>query len=214
MRYLLVGGAPIDAKYLKSHIENGYDRIIAADGGAQGLLALGVMPHILLGDFDSLPPNDVEQCKNATQVRTFPEEKDWTDMELAVDTAIHEGASRITILGGMGDRWDHTLANIGLLYRAERAGISSVLASQGQEIRLLGPGQEFRMNREEGSEFSLIPMGLEVRGVRAWGVKYPLENGVLRWGETLGIHNRISAKVGHVVSGDGFLILIRFQEEK
>lgn len=210
MRYLLVGGAPIEKTYLERRLAEGFDRIIAVDGGAQSLFDLGIIPYLVLGDFDSLSGETLEKYKEKTEIRAFPPEKDWTDMELAVDMAVHEGATSIALIGAAGDRWDHTLANIGLLYRAEQAGVSAVLHAPGQEIRLLCPGQEHRMKREEGSEFSLIPFSAEVRGVRAWGVKYPLENGVLRWGETLGIHNQINAKVAHVVSGDGYLILIRF----
>lgn len=214
MHYLLVGGAPIDRLYLESQLNEEYDRIIGVDGGAQNLLDLGITPHILLGDFDSLAKQSLEEIGKKTEVRSFPEEKDWTDMELALDTAIHEGATRITIVGGIGDRWDHTIANIGLLYRALQAGVPAVMKAPEQEIRLLSPGQKHRMKREEGSEFSLLPMSGEVRGIRAWGVKYPLKNGTLRWGETLGVHNRISARIAHVINGDGYLILIRFQADQ
>jgi thiamine pyrophosphokinase len=213
MHTLLVGGAPVDIVFLENIIKQGFDCIIAVDGGARHLTLIGINPQIVLGDFDSLSSEEVAALQdNGGLVRDFPEEKDWTDMELAVDTAIHEGATEITIVGGMGGRWDHSLANIGLLYRAERQGVRSVIIDPFQEMSLISPGEEIRLDPAKGRDFSLLPLCGEVRGVRAWGVKYPLENGVIRLGETLGVHNKISARRGHVIGGDGFLILIQFQK--
>jgi len=215
LRVLLVGGGPLSPEFLKAVLQEGFDAVYAVDGGARRLKDLAVVPQLLLGDFDSLDLGEVEEWKQAgTAIRSFPEEKDWTDMELALDTAVKNGAASVTILGGhSAGRLDHTLANIGLLYRAEQQGVQAMLRGEGLEVRLIGPGQEVTLDPEDGRDFSLLPLGYEVHSVRVWGVKYPLENGSLHLGDTLGIHNQISARSAHIVGGDGFLILIRFKNE-
>ncbi|HEX2954799.1 MAG TPA: hypothetical protein VHR47_12570, partial [Bacillota bacterium] len=109
------------------------------------------------------------------------------------------------------ERFDHTLANISLLYRAEIAGVEAILRDGFHHVRLVPPGMALELKRDEGKEFSLFPFNKEVHGVRVWGAKYPLEDGALRFGETLGVHNEISARTAHVVGGDGFLVLVQFK---
>lgn len=212
MRILLVGGAKLGEDFLKHILNADFDAVYAVDGGARHLMQIGLCPTVLLGDFDSLNPEEVEAHRQqGVAIYTFPIEKDWTDMELAIDLAIKEGATSITVVGGTGERLDHTLANISLLYRAETAGVEAILQDHSQMIRLIPPGVTIELQRRNGKEFSLFPLNQEVHGVRAWGVKYPLEDGVLRFGETLGVHNEISARTAHVVGGDAYLVLVQFK---
>lgn len=212
MRILLVGGATLPEAFVTRICDEGFDAIYAVDGGARHLTKIGRYPSALLGDFDSLSPEEVEEIRQqGTEIYNFPVEKDWTDMELALDMALREGATSITLIGGTGERFDHTLANLSLLYRAERAGVEAILRDDSHMIRLIPPGLTLELERSDGKEFSLFPLNREVQGVRVWGAKYPLEDGVLRFGETLGVHNEISARTAHVVGGDGFLVLVQFK---
>jgi thiamine pyrophosphokinase len=83
------------------------DYVIAADAGYNTLKRLGITADLLVGDFDSLGfrpehPNIVEH----------PPEKDDTDMMLAVKEGLRRGSRTFVILGGLGGRLDHTVANI------------------------------------------------------------------------------------------------------
>lgn len=211
MRVLLVGGAKISREFLQNVINESFEAIYAVDSGARYLRELSVTPQCLMGDFDSLGADELESYREkGTEILEFPPEKDWTDMELALDRAMKSGATSVTIVGGTGERLDHTLANISLLFRAEEEGVEAVLRDEIHEIRLISPGQQIELDREQGKDFSLFPMKSEVRGIRVWGAKYPLEEGFLHFGGTLGVHNEISARSAHVVGGDGFLLLVRF----
>ena len=87
------------------------DFIICLDGGYDIALQNHVTPHLLLGDFDSIQaalPHDIEICR-------FPAEKDDTDLGLALELAVRRKKKHVEILGGIGGRLDHTIANMQLL---------------------------------------------------------------------------------------------------
>ena len=71
----------------------------------------GITPHLLLGDLDSIQ----SRIPKELPLKTFPPEKDYTDLELAIHTAIEKKASHVEIWGGIGGRLDHTVANLQLL---------------------------------------------------------------------------------------------------
>ena len=157
-------------EFLKAVLQEGFDAVYAVDGGARRLKDLAVVPQLLLGDFDSLDLGEVEEWKQAgTAIRSFPEEKDWTDMELALDAAVKNGAASVTILGGhSAGRLDHTLANIGLLYRAEQQGVQAMLRGEvWRSADRSGTGSDAGSGGWKG--FSLLPLGYEVHSVRVWG---------------------------------------------
>jgi len=61
------------------------DLIIAADGGTRHALAAGVIPHIVVGDLDSLSPDEQARVEAAgSQIVRFSPRKDETDLELAL----------------------------------------------------------------------------------------------------------------------------------
>src|SRR5438034_2699374 len=101
------------------------DMFIAADSGAATALQYGCTPRIVVGDFDSLDGLLLEDLgKRGSEIRRAAVEKDETDTELAVQVAIDEGETRITLVGALGGaRFDHTMANILLLAGFEGVAI-------------------------------------------------------------------------------------------
>ena len=194
------------------------DTIIAADGGAEHCRVLGVVPYILIGDFDSLSPADLVTLEAAgTRIIRHPARKDQTDLELALDHALGEGASDIVILGGLGGRWDQTFANLLLLVRSNgfsraaeaHAATTNVrvrLLDGPQEITALrGPG-ELSLNGEVGNTVSLIPIGGDARGITTSGLEYPLHDEMLSFGSTRGISNVMMERGATVSLAEGLLI--------
>src|SRR5207247_4638238 len=100
----------------------------AADSGAAAALQYGCTPRFVVGDFDSLDGMLLEDLgKRGSEIRRAAVEKDETDTELAMQIAIDEGATRITLLGALGGaRFDHTMANILLLAGLEGVAITLV----------------------------------------------------------------------------------------
>ena len=127
----------------KDLIEAPYDMIICCDAGLDRAFELGIVPDIIIGDFDSaekmqivIPDDDTA----APEVITLPHEKDMTDTEAACDLAYSRGAGVMTILGGIGGRFDHTMANIGLM--SKYLGRADIFMLDGDNfIRMLAPGK-------------------------------------------------------------------------
>ena len=111
MKAFIYTGGELNIKNITETPKEG-DLIIAADSGYLGAQKLGIRPDILLGDFDSL--GDVKTPDSVKRLQV-PSEKDFTDTQLAVDTAIKNGATEIVIIGGLDGRLDHTLSNLAIL---------------------------------------------------------------------------------------------------
>jgi len=158
------------------------DYVIAADGGMRYLESLGLAPHAILGDFDSLG-----YVPQGSQV--FPVEKDDTDAMLAVRHGLKQGFREFLIYGGLdGQRLDHTLANYQTL---------QFLADHGATGYLIGKDYIVTVVKEEAIRFpktaegilSLFCLGADAEGVSLQGLQYPLQNGRLSSGFPLGVSN-------------------------
>ena len=164
------------------------DILIAADGGLRHLRALDRKPDLLIGDLDSVSQPDVEWLAGgAAEIRKFPAEKDFTDLELALRAARERGAESILLAAALGGRLDQTLANIALLRLPELSGMEVSLDDGLTEVRLITA--TLTIHGSAGDIVSLIPLGSVVDGVRTHALQYPLKAETLSPGETRGISN-------------------------
>ena len=190
------------------------DMIIAADGGAKYCRALNITPRAIIGDLDSISPDDLEEfADKGSRILQYPKRKDETDLELAIDLAIAEGASEIILFGVLGGRWDQTLANllIPALYKFSSTPIR--LMDGNQEIALLRGGSTLRWRGLTGATISLIPIGGDAHGVTTSGLEYPLHDGVLKLGSTLGVSNVIVSEEAEVHLKNGLLICVLIKRD-
>lgn len=185
------------------------DVLIAADGGAHHCLALDLIPQLVIGDFDSLEPNELAILEGAgALVIRHPARKDFTDLELAIEHALTMGAEDILILGALGRRWDQTLANL-LLPAAQ--GFSKVnirLVDENQEILFIRGGNSVELLGSPGDTVSLIPLSADVLGITTRGLEYPLEKGTLLFGSTRGISNVLQENRAAVSVEEGSLMCV------
>ena len=99
--------------------------VVAADSGLHLAETLGLHVDRIVGDLDSADPDLVEAAvARGAVIERHPAEKDATDLELALDAAVREGAQRVVVVGGGGGRLDHFLANV-LLITTPRVGGSA-----------------------------------------------------------------------------------------
>ncbi len=125
------------------------DLIIAADGGAQHCLKLGIRPQVVIGDFDSVSPDELETLRGqGAEIIAFPARKDYTDLELALLEAQKRGAKQILLLAALGARWDQSLANI--LLPAAFPGLRISLVDGPQEISFIHPGETLEITGRAG----------------------------------------------------------------
>lgn len=181
-----------------------FDKSIAADAGASSALSLGITPDYLIGDFDSIDDKTLALFKDVEQVR-FPEEKNETDTELAITFAIEQGATSITLLGGIaGDRIDHILANVLLLTQYT---IPIVFVDANTTLWLAkGPAEEF-IEGDIGDLLSLIPVSKTVEHIQTNGLQYALCDESLFLGKPRGISNVLNKQKASVSFTEGQLLI-------
>ncbi len=176
--------------------------IIAADGGVELLDSFGVVPDIIMGDFDSC--NDISgyDC----DVISFPPEKDDTDLMLAAKKALELGFTRITLLGVTGGRLDHTLAAIQtleFLYENEADAVilddKNAVCIQGKCVKEYKP--------EKKCYLSVLAL-TDKAVVSEKNVKYPIEQYSLSRGIPIGISNEFTEKTAEIEVFEGKILVI------
>ncbi len=189
------------------------DLIIAADGGNRHAWAAGVTPHVIIGDLDSLSPDEQDRVEMAgVQVIRFSPRKDETDLELALLHAVREGVTEIVILAALGGRLDQTLANLLLLSLPELDGLDVRIVEGPQTAFLIRNGRdecdELLIEGQPGDIVSLIPLGGDAVGVTADGLEWPLHEDTLRFGPARGVSNVLTAEQAHVHVRQGLLLCV------
>ena len=193
----------------------GAQLVIAADGGALALERWGIIPHLVVGDLDSLgAERAVALERRGAKVIRFPVVKDASDLELAMRYALESEADDIVLLGILGgERVDHALDNVTLLadpaYRA--LGIRAVYGET--QLRAVHAGESLALRGPVGSTVTLVPLRGEVRGVTTHGLRYPLADGTLHFGKSLGLSNVVATLPARVSVRHGVILVIEIAKE-
>jgi len=207
MNVFVVGSGMVESVGIIKEYSEKSDLLICADGGARYLYQAGIKPHILVGDFDSIDPEIKAAYRDSgIEIIKFPKEKDYTDMELALNLAVEKGAGRVFIAGATGSRLDHTISNIQLLHKLADAGVEGVIVNQNNYIYLLT--DHIKIQKKNGYFLSLIPATPTVEGITTKGLAYPLKDAVMVMGTGLGISNEFSAEWAEVSVKKGRLYVI------
>jgi thiamine pyrophosphokinase len=208
MRVLIVSGGkqPKEATIKKYIDKDTY--IISADSGSDALYKHNIIPNLILGDFDSISDEvlkfyEEKNCK----INRFKAEKDFTDTEAAVLEAIKLKPKELVLLGATGTRLDHTLANLGLLYKCKKAGIESVIVDENNKVSI--HSESFEFNEKEGQTFSLQAFGENVRNLSINGAKYPLHNYDLSFGDPRTVSNECTKNPVKITFDSGIILLIK-----
>lgn len=189
------------------------DLIIAADAGAQTALQLGLTPAIVAGDFDSLALSRDTLRAMGCQTIQVPAEKNETDSELAIETAIQQGASRITLLGALGgQRFEHSIANVLLLTDYATIPIR-IIDGPSVSWLLRGPAST-KIEGQVGDLLSLLPLAGDAYGIHTNNLYYPLHGETLRFGKPRGISNVLTATRAEVSLEKGLLLVIHTAKQE
>lgn len=212
LHYVLVAnGSLMHGDWLEEILELA-DVLVAIDGGYKHLQEFDHQPDLLIGDLDSIDPQQVDRlAEDGIEVLRHPERKDATDLELALQVARERGASQITLLGLVGSRWDQTLANLLLLADDKHAGIDIRVVDGPQAAYIVRAGWKFNMSGSEGDLVSLVPLHGDARGVRTTGLEYKLDGELLRYTSTRGISNVLLGPRASVELKDGVLLCLHVQ---
>ena len=188
------------------------DVLIAADGGTQHALALGLFPSIIIGDLDSLRPDDRQRLESkGVEIRQYPRDKNETDLELAFQYARQAGYHEIRVIGALGGRLDQTLGNLSLLTRLEFASLD-LRVDDGVEEAFFVRGR-CELHGEPGDIVSLIPWSGEVTGIRTEGLCWPLQDETLFPDKTRGISNEMLRETAVISLRSGLLLIIHHRKQ-
>ena len=183
--------------------------IICADGGTQHALAMGVTPHTIVGDLDSLPVETVQKMRAlGVEIIEFPPKKNETDLELALSLAVKRGATEILLLGMLGGRLDQHLANIMLLTRPEWGHIRLQMADGAQQAWLMRGEDSLTLGGSTGDTLSIVPLSPQISGVTLIGTEWTLQNATISAGSTRTISNTFVKKTAQISIENGVALVI------
>ncbi|MEW6404588.1 MAG: thiamine diphosphokinase [Chloroflexota bacterium] len=180
------------------------DLLIAADGGTRHILALGLTPNVIIGDLDSTAFDLQPLTKRGTRVIEFPQDKDATDLELALEHALNMDPTEIIIVAALGGRLDQTLGNIALLATPQP---TPMCLDDGVEETFFCRGQ-VKVHGRSGDIVSLIPWGGEVKGILTENLRWPLVSETLYPNKTRGISNEMLGEEASVKIESGLLLVV------
>lgn len=208
MRALIIANGDLTARERIPSNRLSAELVIAVDGGWQHCQTLGLSPDAVVGDFDSLPDSLLNHLQaSATSLIQHPPQKAEIDLELALIYALERGAIELTILAGLGGRFDMTMANISLLLHPRLRDVSVEFWHRGQKIwRIQPPGDEIM--GEAGDTLSLLPLGDDAGGIQTTNLAYPLKNENLQLGLTRGVSNVLTADMATVTLESGVLLAV------
>ncbi len=198
----IICGAP-DGSLEVSLVEGS---VICADSGLHHALAAGIMPDIVVGDFDSCT---AEIPSGAECIRVSPI-KDDTDTILAADTAIERGYTELRFFCAVGGRFDHTFANVQMLRYLREKGASGTLYGKSEKLYLLCEGESVDIAKFSGfvSVFALS----DSAEVSETGMKYPLLRYTLKSSFPLGVSNEVAEEFGRIEVHSGTVLVCEYRE--
>lgn len=210
---LIISGGELNLDFAKTFIEsNNINNIIAVDKGLESLDKLKILPNYIVGDFDSIDKEVFSKYDNGNiKIIKLNPEKDYTDTHTALKLAIDLKSSSVYILGAMGKRIDHALANIHILREALDSNIECKILDLNNEIQLITTGK-YEVQNSEYKYVSLIPLTTKVEGVTLNGFKYPLNNAILEIGCSIGVSNELVDTTATIEIKFGVLIMIKSKD--
>ena len=206
---VVMGGVAPDVA-LAAALERDDVLVIAADSGAVHARSAGMEIDIAVGDFDSIPPALLEELEhNGVRVERHPVAKDETDLELAINVALREGAESITVVGGHGGRVDQSFANAFVIASPAYAHVSMHAVLDSALVSVVHGGGGVTFDGCPGDIVTILPLHGDAIGVRTVGLEYRLDGETLSSGTTRGVSNVLLDRQATVSLDEGTVIVVR-----
>lgn len=207
---ILLGGDLTVTSRLLSQIAGA--RVLAADSGMRHAAALGVVPELWLGDFDSTDEALAANHKSIER-QVFPVAKNMTDGELALHEAYSRGASEVILAGAFGgERTDHAFLHLSMATAmankeaVKGAGAKKIFLTSGHEEGTPLCHGKTVFDLPDGTLFSILGFDTLTR-LSISGAEWPLDDVTVPFGSSLTLSNRVNKKLT-VTLGAGSAILL------
>ncbi len=200
---LVLGGVISDYGIIRSFLRDD-DFFIYCDKALIHEKALGRRCSLAVGDFDSVPvPLDVPYVK-------FPSEKDDTDGLCGIKEGVKLGYREFLIIGALGGRIDHEIANIYMLDYLDSMGMKGTIITEKARIEIVS--REEVVIEKGRKYFSLLSLFGKAEGIHISGAKYNLDGGIMESRRQYGISNEVDTTAGVRVD-KGKLLLVVLDED-
>ena len=209
MKVLIVLGGDAPGVELLKNCVSEADFSIAADRGLEAFDAAGLEPDMLIGDMDSVSPEVLARYESRLSEDRLNCIKNDTDCEYALNLAIEKGAAEIILLGALGGRLDHALANLMMVVRAARRGVWAEIRAEG--VRIVRVNGSYTLAGAKGSTISLLPLGT-AHGVTIQGCYYLIRDFTLESDSSLGMSNVVTADEAVISVREGDLMLFHYSD--
>ena len=175
-----------------------FPRIVAVDRGLIYCNKLGIIPDLIVGDFDSVPEELLAEYDFVQKI-TLQSEKDETDLEIALEHELKSNKT-VTLFGALGKRIDHSLTN--LLIATRYPGRIYIETEEETVFALQG---DVQISARKGQTLSLIPINGPVKEITTDGLQWELKNRTLD-ASFVGISNVCLQENVHIKIGEGILL--------
>jgi thiamine pyrophosphokinase len=182
------------------------DFIICADGGANHAKRIGILPDLIIGDFDSVSKETLKFFRNVRRIKE--PDQDTTDLEKSILYCISHGIRSANVIGASGDRIDHTTAGLGCFKKFGHQISLRMIDALGELTRIDG---EVHLLMTIGEKLSLIPVD-QCTGIRTYNLKFCLDGEILEIGTREGVSNSALAENVSISVEQGTLLLYRFHQ--
>ena len=202
---IFIGGDPPHQNVRQHLPTDAY--VIAADSGYVHAIAMGFVPNELVGDMDSITSVDLADARDSNiLISQFPTDKDLTDTEIAIASAIVRHSTHITVVSGGGDRFDHVLGMVHSLASCALT-IDTTLLIGTARVSYATYTKEFQINTRSGDIVSLIPIGGDAT-VTTTGLQWELANDILQSFASRGVSNITTGESVTISVTDGLLAVV------
>ena len=203
-RFVIIGGAEIgNYELIRSYFTQN-DYYVYCDCGLKHQQALGVMPDLVIGDFDShTQPEDMHN------VIVLPVMKDDTDTIYAVKEGMRRGYDNFLLIGATGGRQDHNLGNIYALLMLAKSGKKAMIIDDYGEMSIITSGETRRV-KYGWRFFSLLNISGTAKGITITGAKFNLNDAEITPEYQYGISNEVLSQENDAVISlrEGYLLLV------
>ena len=218
MHTLIISGGTIDTDFALDLLKKEkFDHIIGVDGALKFCKEQNIVPTRIVGDFDTIHKEILDEYRQIPSILwdVHKPEKDETDTELAINTAVKLGCDQLVILGATGGRLDHEWSNVHLLKTCLDQNVDACLLDRQNKVFLIAPpGRAFAREEAFGKYVSFIPMTSQVKGITLEGFKYPLKDKSFSIGIEAGrmISNELEEKTAELHFTEGILICMETRD--
>ena len=203
---IFIGGDPPHPNVRQHLPTDAY--VIAADSGYAHAIAMGLVPNELVGDMDSITAIDLTDARDSNiLISQFPANKDLTDTEIAIASAIARHSSHVTVVSGGGDRFDHVLGMVHSLSSCASTVDTTLLIGTAR-VSYVSYTREFLLDTQPREIVSLIPIGGDAT-VTTTGLQWELNNDTLQSFASRGVSNIATSNSVSISVTNGCLAVIQ-----